>query len=105
MVSKQSQAWRLGIQAAVMAGLNLTPLQGQETVDRFSQGTNAFSLTFATVGDPGNPNDPVFTYIAGGIGGVGYTFRMGKHALPKGTDGAPRNVTFTRRSAPGTLIV
>ncbi|MBE7501627.1 MAG: SUMF1/EgtB/PvdO family nonheme iron enzyme [Verrucomicrobiales bacterium] len=68
----------------LLAGTPATQGGGPLTADSFGQGENAFTLPFVTIGDPGNPDDPFFTSTPGGLGGVGYVYRIAKYETADG---------------------
>lgn len=66
---------------AVVLGLSLLAgrVQAELSHDEFGAGTNLFTISFVTIGDPGNEHDPVA--IPYPLGGVGYRYRMGRYEV------------------------
>lgn len=57
------------------AGSMPQPVRGELSTDSFGSGTNAFSIVFLRVGDPGNGNSGP----PNNAGAVGYEYRIGKY--------------------------
>ena len=65
----------------LLAGAPTTQSGGPLSADAFGREDNAFTIDFVTIGDPGNADDPYFIQTPGGLGGVGYVYRMGKYEI------------------------
>lgn len=94
----------LAASAAALCALSVTSARA----DTFGSGANAFTISFVTIGDPGNPVDTGTTGVSfSSYGAVGYTFRMGTYEISTdmvykaGVAGAPEPASAVLRLGVG----
>jgi len=59
----------------------LANITGPPASNTFGSGNNTFSLSFVTIGNPGNPNDTKTSYGGVPYGGVPYSYQMGVYDI------------------------